>query len=292
MRSKSLFLLLFALVGLTGLAQVLVLSHRSAPDSRYGRVIHETQSDFSRIRIREDDGVRRLLFVDEAGEEHCQSAIHLENPAVLQHGYAKGLFASLLFRQPQERVLIVGLGGGGMVRFLNARFPDTLVEAVEIDPVVVELAAEFFGVSEGEKTKLHTADAFTFFDAPRGEFDAIYLDAFLRAPEETGLGEKTDRLKTEAFLTTLRSHLKEGGVIAFNLIYTDPHTDEDLVSIRKVFPGMARFEVPGTGNLVVIAPREGEGPDAGELIRRGEALDASIPGLGFSLAEIAANRIE
>ncbi len=289
---SSLFLVLTVLVGITGLARVVVQSRRPAGETAHGKAIHETRSEFSRIRVREKDRVRRLLFVDEAGDEFCQSAIDLDHPATLQHGYAKGMFASLLFRERQERVLIVGLGGGGMVRFLNERFPATLVEAVEIDPVVVGIAAEYFGVREGPRTKIHTADAFTFFDAPRGGFDAIYLDAFLRAPESAGLGVTTERLKTEAFLATLRSNLKEGGVIAFNLIVTDPRTDADLDAIRAVFPGMVRFEVPRTGNLVVIAPREGESPPREELIRRGGRLDAVFRDPGFSLEDLARNRID
>jgi len=291
--SSPLFLVLTFLAGIAGIAgiaQVAVRSPRSAGGTAHGEVIHETQSEFSRIRVREKDRVRRLLFVDERGGEHCQSAIDLDDPATLQHGYARALFASLLFRERQDRVLVVGLGGGGMVRFLNERFPGTFVEAVEIDPVVVGIAAEFFGVEDGPRTKIHTGDAFAFFDSPRGDFDAIYLDAFLRAPESSGLGVATGRLKTEAFLGTLRSHLKPGGVASFNLILSDSGAEEDLESIRAVFPGMVRFEVPGTGNLVVVAPRDGQGPPPEELVRRGETLDAAMARLGFSLAQIARNR--
>lgn len=291
-RASSLILLLTVLIGITGLARIAVQSRRPAAANAHGGVIHETRSEFSRIRVRENDRVRRLLFVDDAGDEYCQSAIDLDDPATLQHGYAKAMFASLLFREPQDRVLLVGLGGGGMVRFLNERLPATLVEAVEIDPVVVGIAAEYFGVTEGPRTKIHTADAFAFFDAPGDAFDAIYLDAFLRAPESAGLGATTERLKTESFLATLRAHLKEGGVIAFNLIVTDPRTAGDLESIRAVFPGMARFAVPGTGNLVVIAPREGESPSTEELIRRGGRLDGIYRDSGFSFGDLARNRID
>lgn len=288
--SSPFFLVLTLLAGIAGFVHVAVRPPRPAGESAHGRVVYETQSEFSRIRVREKGRVRRLLFVDETGGEHCQSAIDLDDPATLQHGYARTLFASLLFRERQDRVLVVGLGGGGMVRFLNERFPGTLVEAVEIDPVVVGLAAEYFGVDEGPRTKIHTADAFTFFDSPRGDFDAIYLDAFLRAPESSGLGVAAERLKTEAFLGILRSHLKPGGVVSFNLIVSDSGTGEDLESIRAVFPGMVRFEVPGTGNLVVVALRDERSPAPEELIRRGETLDATLPRLGFSLAQIARNR--
>jgi hypothetical protein len=55
---------------------------------------------------------------------------------------------------------------------------------------------------------------------------------------------------------------------------------------------MVRFEIPRTGNLVVIAPREGESPTREELIRRGGRLDGVFRDLGFSLEEIARNRID
>ncbi len=257
-------------------------------ETRYGPVLHEERSAFSHIRVRGRGTVRSLLFVDEDGAEQCQSSLDLAAPGTLRLGYTRALFASLLFRHPQERVLVVGLGGGGMVRFLREKFPGTVVEAVEIDPVVVRLATEAFGVVPGPGTRLHTADAFEFFRSGHGAFDAIYLDAFLRAPE---LGERTARLKTRDFLATLREHLAPGGVVAFNLIGADPGTPEDLAAIRAVFPGTASFPVPGTGNLVVIATRDGPAPGVEELRERAAALDGSLD-LGFSLGEIAGWRRE
>jgi hypothetical protein len=95
-------LVLTALIGITGLAQIVVQSRRAAGGTAHGEVIHETRSEYSRIRVRENDRVRRLFFVDDAGDEYCQSAIDLDHPATLQHGYAKGMFASLLFRERQD----------------------------------------------------------------------------------------------------------------------------------------------------------------------------------------------
>lgn len=260
-------------------------------EERYGPVVHETRSTFSHIRIRERGSVRSLLFVDSEGREQCQSALDLTEPGALRHAYARTLFASLLYRHPQERVLIVGLGGGGMVRFLERALPDTEVEAVEIDPVVVRLAAEFFGTKPGPKTRIHTGDAFDFFEEERGRYDAIYLDAFLRAPEEAGLEERTERLKARGFLETMREHLLPGGVVAFNLAEADPRTPDDLASIREAFPEAALFSVPGTGNLVAIALRDGPAPDRAALRERAAELEAALD-LGFSLTALAEQRRE
>ncbi len=254
--------------------------------SRFGELLHETQSDYSHIRVREKDGVRSLLFVDEDGTEQRQSAVALAAPGKNQLGYTGSLFTSMLYRYPQERVLIVGLGGGGMVRYLNAAFPAMMVEAVEIDPVVVALAAEYFGTVPGPRTRLHTRDAFAFFREETGLYDAIYMDAFLRPAPDSGLEEKTIRLKTVAFLETVRSRLVPGGVVAFNLIESRAETADDLTAIGTVFPATALFNVPGSGNLVVIASYEVPAPDTAELIRRAKKLDAELAA-GLSFEELA-----
>lgn len=42
-------------------------------------------------------------------------------------------------------VLLVGLGGGGLPQFLRDFVPNATVEVVELDPVVLEVAKEWFG---------------------------------------------------------------------------------------------------------------------------------------------------
>jgi spermidine synthase len=271
-----------ALVVLSLVAFALLLAFRPGPNHaveiRYGDVIHEESSDFSTIRIRENGSMRSLLFVDPEGLEQCQSSIDLEHPGELMLGYSKTIFASHLFVHPQERVLVVGLGAGGMVQFMNDVFQKTFVEAVEIDPVVVRLANEFFGTKDSSKLKIHTADAFDFIEKRKGGdlFDVVYMDAFLRAPEATGLDRKTKRLKTVSFLEDIAAILTENGAVAFNLIEAEKSTPADLESIQKVFPQVEQFSVPGTGNLVVIALKREQDASISELRERAGKLDQAV----------------
>ena len=262
---------------------------KTSNENRFGLLLHETRSEFSHIRIREKGSVRCLLFVDKNGKEQRQSAINLAAPEENQLGYAKGLFSSFLFCHPQNRVLIVGLGGGGMVQYLNHAFPGMTVEAVEIDPVVVSLAAEYFKTVPGPKTVIHTKDAFAFFEEDRGGYDAIYMDAFLRPPADSELTEKTTRLKTEDFLKTLQSHLNPGGVVAFTLIEREAETPGNIASIRRSFPGTFFFSVPNTGNLVVIGTNESPGPDLEALRKRAVKLDETLVSAGLSFRSLAEN---
>ncbi|MFT4641006.1 MAG: spermidine synthase [Verrucomicrobiales bacterium] len=248
---------------------------------RLGDTIHEVQSAYSHIRVRERGSVRSLLFVDKFGVEQRQSAIDMDAPEEMQLGYTRSLFASFLFRHPQERVLIVGLGGGGMVRFLNHHFSETHVEAVEIDPEVVRIAADYFGTRESEQTTIHTEDAFVYLREPKVRYDAIYMDAFLKPSADARLENVTQRLKTEAFLRSLQAHLKPDGLVAFNLIKRDPSTSDDIEAIQMVFPAVFVFDVPETGNLVIIGTL-GERHTKERLLRRATELDELLKiGLSF-----------
>lgn len=266
--------------GLVLLAAVLFfgLSRSSITEQKHGRIIHETKSEFSHIRVRERDRRRSLLFVDEFGREHCQSSIDLDRPEDLQLGYTRHLFASHLFRHPQERVLILGLGGGGMVRFLEKAFPGTRVEAVEIDPAVVEIAGKYFETAPGTDFRIHVEDAFVFLERARGPFDAIYFDAFLEPAVDPDAAAMTRRLKTTEFLRGLHRQLAPGGVVAFNLIEVEESTPGYLASIREAFPQVYEFSVPGTGNLVVVATREERRASPGELEATAGKLARKYPG--------------
>ena len=242
----------------------------------HGEIIHEITSDYSHIRIRERGNVRCLTFVDPKGREERQSAIDMKNPHAMQLGYTSSFFASLLIREPQEHVLIVGLGGGGMVRFLNHAFPLTMVEAVEIDPVVVDVAKNYFGTMEGPMTKIHVADAFDYLKEPHGPFDALYMDAFLKPSVDSGLENVTQRLKTLEFLQSLRQQLKPGGIVAFNLHEHASSTPDDLDAVKAAFSQVYLFGVPRTGNLIAICTQEEQRIATETLTERADRLETKL----------------
>ena len=232
------------------------------PRSAYGPVIHEEVSEFSKIRVRGKKSQRHLLFVSDSGGEGLQSSIDLKEPGELQVPYTRWLFASLLFKPRQEKVLIIGLGGGGMVRFIQGNLPETHVDVVEIDPAVVAIADQYFETRPDEQTNIYTEDAFVYIEESKQKYDVIYMDAFLRPGVDSEAGSATARLRTVEFVRQLKARLKPDGLLACNLVTRRKTTPADLAALREVFKTVKQLPVPGTGESLRFRRRPYPGLDS------------------------------
>src|SRR2546426_12648800 len=96
------------------------------------------------IEIVEEGGVRVLQI----GGSAIQSAMRLDAPDRIELDYVRAMMAFLLFHPDPRDVLLVGLGGGSMARFIHQRMPPTRVTGVEIGPGVGTPARRYFHFSE------------------------------------------------------------------------------------------------------------------------------------------------
>jgi len=262
---------------LAGCAQPVVPSERELLE---GTMLLQVKTPYSTALVREKGSIRSLYFVEPSGLAVRQTSIDMDSPGRLLVPYTRTMFASFLFKNPQDRVLIVGLGGGSMVRFLNHHFPRTQVDAVEIDPEIVKIAAEHFGTKPGRRTRIFTEDAIRYLQRDQGKYDVIYMDAFLEPGADTDARGIPKHLKTVRFLKSLHQKLSPGGVVAFNIV-DHAGMSRDLRSIAEAFPSVRVFRVPGTKNFSVIASPEPAVPTADTLRARGRDLDRTLK-VGFS----------
>lgn len=110
--------------------------------------------------------------------------------------------------RPQSRsALLVGLGAGMVARGYAERGVD--VEAVDIDPVVVDMAQKHFALRLPRPVVVDDARYHLARDGQR--FDIVMMDAF------TGDSSPSHLLTTEA-LARVRERLSQDGVLAINLI--------------------------------------------------------------------------
>ena len=279
-RRRHLSILLAVICCCAALAPATALAQRTG-----GSIEVETKSAYSHIRVRRSGSVRSLIFVRDSGEEAYESPVNLKTPWVLRFSYLQHMFANYLFQPEQKDAIIVGLGGGSMIHFLQKYDPQVNIEAVEIDPVVVELAERYFAVKQKSNVRLIIADAFDYLKKTTKKYDTIYMDAFLKpsaTTDETGVPLK---LRTQAFYQQLQGLLKPGGSVVFNI---NPHAQmkADIETISESFPQTYVFSLPNSEGVVVVGSMQTSRLTAAQLSAAGKSLDKRFK-CGFSFDDIA-----
>lgn len=238
---------------------------------------------FSELMVRDQEFKRGLYFIRPRGEQLLETEVDLTRPEFLQVRYTQDMLAvyPCLSQNPRQ-ALLIGLGGGAMVHALHAYDPQLKLDVVEIDPVVVRFARDYFGITQLEMESAQqdhwlnviTEDGFHFLNAETSKrYDIIWMDAFLQPSEDTDSTGSPLNLKTRDFLRAIAQRkLTPQGVIAINLNHHEG-LSKDIRSIRAAFPASSIWQVPMTGNYIAIGFNQPPAsPD--EMLNRASSLRA------------------
>lgn len=214
-----------------------------------GELIHARHDELGPIEV-VDDGIYRSMHF---GSDAKQSSMLLRDPNQLALSYTRAMCAALLFCEAPRRILLLGLGGGSLAKFLLHYYPDCRIDAVEFRPQVHRVAREFFALPKTPRLHLHFEDAGLFLrgaGSEMGDYDLILIDAFL----EHGIAYSVCEMH---FFDRCRELLAPAGVMAINLWADDRiHAKEFVDDISASFNReVLQLPVEGRANLVAIATR-------------------------------------
>jgi SAM-dependent methyltransferase len=144
------------------------------------------------------------------------------------------------------RILVVGLGGACIQRFLHDRLPTAIIESVELDPVVRDVARQFFALKEDDRQIVHIADGREFLEKTDQQYDLIMLDAF-------SADSIPYMLSTREFLLAVKQRLKPGGVLCANLWRGVPEYADMLKTYDDVYPEWRLLHCADGTNAILVA---------------------------------------
>jgi spermidine synthase len=228
------------------------------------------QSPYAEIRVLDTPDRRlRLLVID--GGTHT-----IARPGTWESAYPYVALLGLarcLVPKP-GRVLVVGVGGGSVLKDFASR--GWQVDAVEIDPVVVKVAREHFGLA-AEDGQVFTMDGRRFVSGDVGPYDVIVLDAF-------GSSSIPFHLVTQEAFGLIASRLTPGGLLAINVESDGWHGDvvrAVSATLRTRFTHVVALPAEAAagdlGNVVLLASRA-----SFEVARGCDALDRGFARRGWS----------
>ncbi len=213
-----------------------------------GNTIHKSRDDHGALIITQDNMVRSLYF----DSQYKQSSMSLLHPAILVLRYTQVMMSCLLFCDPRT-VLMVGLGGGSLARFLTHYYPQVDVDVVEIRAQVVKLAHDYFDVPENDpQLKIHIGDGREFILSEADpQYDLILLDAY------DGFGP-ADAMKGDELFRACKRRLTERGVLVTNLWNRRADNfSHTCRTIKAAFSGNTLRYTLGrqNGNVIVMASK-------------------------------------
>jgi spermidine synthase len=171
----------------------------------------------------------------------------LAQPDALDFKYTQSMIAAFALQPEAKDVLLIGLGGASLPKFIQKQFPDVKLDVVEIDPDVVKVCQQWFEFKGTANTRVMVTDGRTYLKRNDKQYDIILLDAYA-----------SDRIPfhmtTEEFVTLVKSRLKPGGVVASNL--WEPALNRfyfaEVRTYQKTFPQTYSLRCGSTGNVIIF----------------------------------------
>jgi spermidine synthase len=239
-----------------------------------GRVIDERETEYQYARVIQRDDGSRVLELNEG------QAIHsLWRPdSVLTGDYWDGFLVDPLaaLGRPPRSMAVLGNAAGTTARAYARYWPQTRIDAVEIDPVLSELGRRWFGM-RNPRMRVHHADARPWLRQDGGRYDVIQLDAY-RQPYIPFY------LTTREFFQEVADHLTPGGVVAINLGH--PKGQQELeeamsATLGDVFRTVRRDPIEDTNTILMAS----DGPISADRMERAlVGRDPVLEGLGRDAA--------
>jgi spermidine synthase len=194
------------------------------------------------------------FILDTAGTRHLyfdlravQSSMRLEEPDALVTAYAQKMMAFLLFNRAPRHILMIGLGGGSLVKFCHRHLPGTRLTVVEIDPDIIELREWFHVPADDERLRVILGDGAEFVRRGDWSADILLIDAF----DREGVAPS---LASDDFYAQVFRCLQPNGVLVMNLAGDRGRYVAHLEKLRRACPGpVLLVPVEVDGNVLVFA---------------------------------------
>lgn len=196
------------------------------------------------VEVTEARGIRTLHL----GSRAIQSAMRVSRPWDLELAYTRAMMGFVMFNPLPEQVLMIGLGGGSLAKFIRKHREQTHVTAVEIDPRVIAAARGQFELPPNDATlDVIEADGALYVRQHPASADVILLDGF-------DAGNQVEALATQTFYDACRRALKPGGILVVNLWGRDREFAEYFARLARAFDGeVGWLSVQDKTNVIVFA---------------------------------------
>jgi spermidine synthase len=195
--------------------------------------------------ITEFEGVRSLHL----GTSWVQGSMRLGKPDAIELEYVQMMMMWMLFVPQPRRIVQLGLGSAALTKFCYQKFPEARVTAAELNPNVIAICQEHFGLPPNDaRLDVREMDALDFVldRANHGTIDVLQVDLY----DEEARGPVLD---TPEFYRACADCLAPNGIMTANVFGDVANYDKNLAAMEQAFDAVVWLPEVHDANIVVIA---------------------------------------
>lgn len=268
----------------------------------------ETQIDVEKRRTHSTSKSKRKGSQKRVGSHVVESLTSKNNLKVdhnyLASSYHNGIISGLMLissylekvssARGTVKAIVIGLGAGLLPKFLHKCLPFLEIEVVELDPVVLDVARDYFSFEEDKHLKVHITDGIKFVremanfetvdvstpncsdknDTVNGSFsngsstevhadgrssnkiDVLIIDVD-SSDLSSGLTCPASDFIEESFLSTVKNSLSEQGLFVINLVSRSLAVKDKVFSrLQTVFSNIFSLQLEEDLNEVIFALKD------------------------------------
>ena len=215
--------------------------------------LYETESAYNYIEVLQRGSETHLRLNDGQGVHSVYDPDNLD-----YNGPWEQFLVGPFFNAPPyepinvQRIAIVGLAAGTSARQATAVFGEIPIDGYEIDPKIIEIGEEYFGMDELENLNAYAEDGRWGLEHSPHQYDIIAVDAY-RPPYIPW------HLTTVEFFEIAALHLTPTGVLTINVgrLPSDRRLINGLATtIAQIFPSVYVMDIPYTLNSIIYATKQ------------------------------------
>lgn len=208
-------------------------------------ILEEVESEYNHILIKQKGEYITMGFYH-YGANHLESSINTLNENELPLSYAQIMPVALLYNDKAKNLLMIGLGGGAVTRYIQNYIKNIDITGVELDEKVIDLAKKYFGLVEKENYKVIIEDGRIFLHRSKNSYDIIMLDAYKG-------GYIPFHLCTQEFYQMVEQHMNKNGCVVLNIHRGSKLFNRTIQTLGTVFDNVELYGSKTKGNAIAVA---------------------------------------
>lgn len=203
------------------------------------KVIYHARNDFGDVYV-VGNNFYRCIKTDLATDvvQSCYDVWNKKNSTAYVDVLARSI---TMTPQLPRHILVLGLGGGSIVQLLRMRLPDAHIDAVDINPLMVDIAQKYFDLPTNN-IDVYVEDGYRFImQGSAYKYDVVIIDVYANnlIPED---------FLRDVFVKHLMRAMTPLGIVAINI--HKYHTEQHVEAVYKRYLSYVTDVVLGTNTVV------------------------------------------